>query len=161
MGFPSSFRGGQRGKELYRVPSRENRGKLERQTKNRRRRAYPQMSDFEELLSCLQAAGYDIKRGKYISCRALGQERFTRLKTIDADYTEEAITERIKGKRSRITKAPKQQHGGINLLIDIQNSIKAQESRGYEQWAKIHNLKQAAGSLKDVEKRFCGYGVFD
>ena len=34
-----------------------------------------------------------------------------------------------------------------NLLIDIQNSIKAQESRGYEQWAKIHNLKQAAKTL--------------
>ena len=30
---------------------------------------------------------------------------------------------------------------------DIQNSIKAQESRGYEQWAKIHNLKQAAKTL--------------
>ena len=30
------------------------------------------------------------------------------------------------------------------LLIDIENSIKAAQSRGYEQWAKIHNLKQAA-----------------
>ena len=27
---------------------------------------------------------------------------------------------------------------------DIENSIKAAQSRGYEQWAKIHNLKQAA-----------------
>ena len=106
----------------------------------------PQVSDFEELLSRLQASGYEIKRGKYISCRAPGQERFTRLKTLGADYTEEAITERIKGKRTRAAKAPKQQ-GGINLLIDIQNSIKAQENRGYEQWAKIHNLKQAAKTL--------------
>lgn len=79
----------------------------------------PQVSDFEELLSRLQAAGYEIKPGKYVSCRALGQERFTRLKTLGADYTEEALRERIK----------------------------AQESRGYEQWAKIHNLKQAAKTL--------------
>ena len=107
----------------------------------------PQVSDFEELLSRLQAAGYEIKRGRYISCRALGQERFTRLKTLGADYTEEAITERIKGKHTRTAKAPKQQRSGINLFIDIQNSIKAQESRGYEQWAKIHNLKQAAKTL--------------
>ena len=107
----------------------------------------PQVSDFEELLQRLQAAGYEVKRGKYISCRAPGQERFTRLKTLGADYTEEAIAERISGRRTRTAKAPKQQRGGVSLLIDIQNSIKAQESRGYEQWAKIHNLKQAAKTL--------------
>ena len=92
----------------------------------------PQVSDFEELLSRLQAMGYEIKPGKYVSCRAPGQERFTRLKTLGADYTEEALRERIKGTRTRTTKAPKQQRNGISLLIDIQNSIKAQESRGYE-----------------------------
>ncbi|MCC0685099.1 relaxase/mobilization nuclease domain-containing protein [Clostridioides sp. ZZV15-6383] len=107
----------------------------------------PQASTFEELLTLLQTAGYEIKQGKYISCRAPGQERFTRLKTLGADYTEEALTERISGKRTRTTKAPKQERGGISLVIDIQNSIKAQESRGYEQWAKIHNLKQAAKTL--------------
>jgi chaperonin cofactor prefoldin len=107
----------------------------------------PQVSDFEELLRRLEAAGYEIKQGKYISCRAPGQERFTRLKTLGTDYTEETITERIKGKRTRAAKAPKQERGGISLVIDIQNSIKAQESRCYEQWAKIHNLKQAAKTL--------------
>ena len=107
----------------------------------------PQVSDFEELLRRLEAAGYEIKRGKYISCRAPGQERFTRLKTLGADYTEEAITERISGKRIRAAKAPRAEKKGVSLLIDIENSIKAQESRGYEQWAKIHNLKQAAKTL--------------
>ena len=107
----------------------------------------PQVSSFEELLSKLQAAGYEIKQGKYISCRAPGQERFTRLKTLGADYTEEAIRERISGKRARAAKAPRADRGGVSLLIDIQNSIKVQESRGYEQWAKIHNLKQAAKTM--------------
>lgn len=107
----------------------------------------PQVADFEELLRRLEAAGYEIKRGKYISCRAPGQERFTRLKTLGADYTEEAITERISGKRTRTAKAPRAEKKGVSLLIDIENSIKAQESRGYEQWAKIHNLKQAAKTL--------------
>ena len=107
----------------------------------------PQVSGFEELLSKLRAAGYEIKQGKYISCRAPGQERFTRLKTLGADYTEEAIRERISGKRACAAKAPRADRGGISLLIDIQNSIKAQESRGYEQWAKIHNLKQAAKTM--------------
>ena len=106
----------------------------------------PQVSDFEELLQRLQAAGYEIKPGKYISCRAPGQERFTRLKTLGADYTEEAIRERIAGRRTKTVKAPKQQRG-VNLLIDIENNIKAAQSRGYEQWAKIHNLKQAAMTM--------------
>ena len=107
----------------------------------------PQVSSFEELLSRLQAAGYEIKPGKYVSCRAPGQERFTRLKTLGVDYTEETLRERISGTRTRTVKAPKQQRSGINLLIDIQNCINAQESKGYEQWAKIHNLKQAAKSM--------------
>ena len=109
----------------------------------------PQVSSFEELLSKLQAAGYEIKQGKYISCRAPGQERFTRLKTLGADYTEEAIRERIEGKRTRTAKAPKTERG-VSLLIDIENSIKAAQSRGYEQWAKIHNLKQAAKTMNFI-----------
>lgn len=107
----------------------------------------PQVSDLEELLARLQAAGYEIKRGKYISCRAPGQERFTRLKTLGPEYAEEAIKERIAGTRSRSAKAPKQDRDGVSLLIDIENSIKAQQSAGYEQWAKIHNLKQAAKTM--------------
>ena len=106
----------------------------------------PQVASFEELLQRLQAAGYEIKPGKYISCRAPGQERFTRLKTLGADYTEEAIKERIEGKRTKAAKAPKEQRG-VSLLIDIENSIKAAQSRGYEQWAKIHNLKLAAKTM--------------
>ena len=34
-------------------------------------------------------------------------------------------------------KAPRAERRGVNLLIDIENSIKAQQSQGYEQWAKI------------------------
>ena len=106
----------------------------------------PQVSSFEELLTRLQAAGYEIKPGKYGSCRAPGQERFTRLKTLGADYTEEAIRERIAGRRAKAAKAPREQRD-VSLLIDIENSIKAAQSKGYEQWAKIHNLKQAAKTM--------------
>ena len=53
----------------------------------------------------------------------------------------------VPGKRTRTVKVPKQQRGGVSLIIDIENSIKAAQSRGYEQWAKIHNLKQAAKTM--------------
>ena len=77
----------------------------------------PQVKNFEELLEKLQASGYEIKRGKYISCRAPGQERFTRLKTLGADYTEEAIRKRIAGIKSHTGKKPMREHK-ISLLID-------------------------------------------
>ena len=41
-------------------------------------RLIPQVSDFEELMKGVEEEGYEIKRGKYISCRATGQERFIR-----------------------------------------------------------------------------------
>ena len=87
-------------------------------------RLIPASADFEDLICRLQQDGYEIKRGKYVSCRASDQERFTRLKTLGVDYTEEAITTRIAG-RSRPSRQPKQRDGRISLLIDIQNNIKA------------------------------------
>ena len=37
--------------------------------------------------------------------------------------------------------------GSVSLLIDIENCIKAQQSAGYERWAKIENLKRAARTM--------------
>ena len=106
-------------------------------------RLLPACSDLEELLRRLQREGYEIKRGKYISARVPDQERFTRLKTLGVDYTEEALAARIAG-RSRPSRQPKQRNGKISLLIDIQNNIKAQQSAGYRRWATIENLKRIA-----------------
>ena len=106
----------------------------------------PVSSNFEDLIRRLQNEGYEIKRGKYISCRASSQERFTRMKTLGADYTEEAVAARIAG-RPRPFIQLKKDDKRINLLIDIQNNIKAQESAGFAHWAKINNLKQAAKTM--------------
>ena len=106
--------------------------------------AIPQAKDFDDFLRLLQEQGYEVKRGKYVSFRAPGQGRFTRCKTLGEAYTEEAITERIKGRS--VERKPKENHK-ISLRIDLENSIKAQQSAGYEKWAKLHNLKQAARTL--------------
>ena len=111
--------------------------------KGRIDRLLPGCKDFEELLSRLRREGYEIKRGKYISVKAPGQERFTRLKTLGMDYTEESLTARIAG-HPRPSRQPKERNGKISLLIDIQNNIKAQQSAGYKRWATIENLKRLA-----------------
>ena len=100
--------------------------------------------DFDDFLRLMQESGYEVKQGKFISFRAEGQERFTRAKTIGDNYTEERIKERIARKRGRILPTERK---GISLIIDIQNSIKAQQSKGFEHWAKVNNLKQAAKTL--------------
>ena len=124
-------------------------------------RLIPVSTDFEDLLLHLQREGYEIKRGKYISCRADRQERFTRMKTLGVDYTEEAITARIAG-RSRPFRQPRQRDGKISLLIDIQNNIKAQQSAGFAHWAKLNNLKQAARTMNFLtEQGITSYGELE
>ena len=102
--------------------------------------------EFDEFLRLMEQSGYKVKRqNKNISFCTDGRERYMRSKTLGDDYTVEAIKERIAGRARKIT-APKTDRS-INLIIDIQNCIKAQESKGYEHWAKINNLKQAAKTL--------------
>ena len=126
-------------------------------------RLLPGCRDLEELLERLRREGYELKLGKYISARAPGQERFTRLKTLGADYAEDALTARLAG-RARPSRQMKQQNGKISLLIDIQNNIKAQQSAGYRHWATIENLKRIAetsnfltehgiGSMEELTER--------
>ena len=118
-------------------------------------RLLPGCTDLEALLRRLQREGYELKRGKYISARAPGQERFTRLKTLGADYAEEALTARIAG-RPNPSRQPEQRTGRPSLLIDIQNNIKAQQSAGYKHWATIENLKRAAETLNFLTEHGIG-----
>ena len=115
----------------------------------------PKSSSLEDLLARLQQEGYEIKRGKYISARVPNQERFTRLKTLGADYTEEAVAARIAG-GPRPSRKPRQRNGKVSLLIDIQNNIKAQQSAGYQRWATIENLKRAAATMNFLTEHGIG-----
>lgn len=98
--------------------------------------------NWDDFLILMQREHYEIKTGKHISFRAEGQERFTRAKTLGADYTEERIRDRIEGQRNLTTAKGEK----INLLIDIENRIKGQQGNtvGLENWAKINNIKMAA-----------------
>ena len=118
-------------------------------------RLIPVSSSLEDLLARLQQEGYEIKRGKYISARAPAQERFTRLKTLGADYTEEVVASRIAG-GPRPSRQLQQCSGKVNLLIDIQNNIKAQQSAGYQRWATIVNLKRAAATMNFLTEHGIG-----
>ena len=54
-----------------------------------------EVTSLDELLQLLEERGYEVKRGKYISIKAPGQERFVRTKTLGEEYTEESLKIRI------------------------------------------------------------------
>ena len=55
----------------------------------------PEVKSLDELLQMLEERGYEIKRGKYISIKAPGQQRAVRSKTLGEEYTEESLNIRI------------------------------------------------------------------
>ena len=59
-------------------------------------------------------------------------------KTLCGYYTEDSIKERIS---KNAIHRPKKDNRRINLIIDIQNCIKAQEIKGYEHWSKIYKFE--------------------
>jgi len=120
-------------------------------------RLLPACADLEDLLRRLQEEGYDIRRGKYISCRASNQEQFTRLKTLGVDYTEAALAARIAG-RPRPSKQPRVQDGCIQRIAVIQGN----QSPGLQHWAKLQKLKEGAKTLNYLaEHGIDSYGALD
>lgn len=104
--------------------------------------------DFEEFLDLIKSIGYTIKQKKFLTFENPKFKKAIRCDSLKDNYTEENIRNRIKEKQTDksfdcIIYEPFK----VNLLVDIENSIKAKNSHGYEQWAKTFNLKQAAQTL--------------
>lgn len=58
--------------------------------------------NWEHFLKIMEQYGYKIKFEKYISFKQKNQKRFTRAKTIEDNYVEEKIKERIRNKDKEI-----------------------------------------------------------
>ena len=81
--------------------------------------------------------GYKIKHGKHIAFKLKNKLRFTRLKTIGGDYTEERLKERITEREEIKPPTIKKRIGNI---IDMKINAKVKVSKGYEYWVTKHNL---------------------
>lgn len=114
----------------------------------------PFCKDYEDLISKLAQQGYEIKRGKYISVRASDQERFTRIKTLGADYTEDALASRIhsKSKPFPFKKAAKER----SELIESNERINS--SPGLHNWMTRENLKLIARDYANLQENYDGIG---
>ena len=114
----------------------------------------PFCKDYEDLISKLAQQGYEIKRGKYISVRASDQERFTRIKTLGADYTEDALVSRIRSKSKPFPfkKTVKERSELIESNSRIESSL------GLHNWMTCENLKLIARDYANVQENYNGIG---
>lgn len=129
--------------------------------------------NFDEFLQLMKSAGYEIKVGKHYAFKggeasaghasALGsaepsQKKFIRLRSLGEGYSEDEIKAIIEGKATQkevkkpTAKQPKRQEKSVNLLVDIQAKLQQGKGKGYEQWAKIFNLKQMAQTVNFLQE---------
>ena len=90
-----------------------------------------------------------MKRGKHLAFKIPDGKKFIRCSSLGEDYTEDAILERISGKR---VIAPKQKQAAPNLLINIQSKLQQAHSPGFERWASVFNLKEMAKTLNFLQE---------
>ncbi len=103
--------------------------------------------DFDSFIAAMRAAGVEEKRGKHLAFKIPNGKRFVRCDSLDADYSETAIMERICGKQIVAPRAKAAVKPKPNLLIDIQAKMAEGRGKGYERWAKTFNLKEMAKTL--------------
>jgi hypothetical protein len=118
--------------------------------------------DFGIFLANLKRAGCEVKFGKHTAVKLPGGKKNIRFDSLDNDYTEAAICERLMGSRNvkpRIKSnddaerkaaeyvAATRKSNAPGLLIDIQAKLRQGYGEGYEQWAKIFNIRQMAQTL--------------
>jgi hypothetical protein len=120
--------------------------------------------NMEELLRQLEEMGYEIKRGKHVSIKGPGQEKFIRFRSLGAGYREEDLEKffsgEAKNEQNRDTNlneksksaAKESKEPELDMLLNIQEIIAKGKGPGYERWAKIHNVKEMAQTLLFLEK---------
>ena len=100
-----------------------------------------QPQNLDELLKRLEGQGYEVKRGKHIAIKRRGQQRFIRLDSLGAGYTQKELQARIDG-----TYIPSKETK-MNLLLDLKQKIRQGKGVGYQRWAEKYNVKQLAETL--------------
>ncbi len=116
---------------------------------------------YDELIRILEEEGYEYKSGKQPALRKHGQKRFIRFRSLEEGYGVEELTAVIAGKRARPTnrrradlQESRQSHETpqMQFLINIQEKVLEGKGVGYQQWAKVFNLKQMANAMSFIHR---------
>ncbi|GHU50562.1 hypothetical protein FACS1894127_5960 [Clostridia bacterium] len=111
-------------------------------------------STFDDFLVMLRERGCTVSRKrKQPSLIAPGWKKPFRLDSLGGEYTETAIRARLGKVKVISSSGDSGTHNSPSLLIDIQAKIREGKGAGYEQWAKVFNLKQAAKTLVFLQEQ--------
>ncbi|GHU36478.1 hypothetical protein FACS1894105_06900 [Clostridia bacterium] len=120
-------------------------------------------NSWQDFFTKMKRAGCEIKYGKHLAFRIPGGKKNFRLDSLGVDYSREAITERLRGVRDVAPRTkvaePSKPVYVPKLLIDIEAKIQQGYGAGFEQWAKLENLKEAARNLIFLQEN--GIGTYE
>jgi hypothetical protein len=115
----------------------------------------PSATTYDDVIARLIAAGFEVStKGRRHTAKLPDWGKPTRLDTLGDAYTVSAIMVRLGKAKARASGGDSGTHTRaapagtqVSLLVDIQAKIREGKGAGYERWAKIFNLKQAAKTL--------------
>ena len=99
--------------------------------------------NYDEFLQKMKLAGYEIRQGKNLAFRAPEQKNFTNMKSLGSYYTEENVLLRLEKNRHK-TKSPRNVSREVRLFVNISAYVNTGNRAGFERWAQLNNLKEAA-----------------
>jgi len=118
--------------------------------------------DFDQLLEYLEMHDcFAKRRGSNISVTTPFSKRSIRLSSLSEQYTEQGIKKQLEEQQKNPFNKYQQMEENVaqypppkklQLIIDIENSLKATESIGYRKWAEKFNLQQMSQTLLLIER---------
>lgn len=110
------------------------------------------VNNFEDLLHALEAKGYTINRGKYISVKAPEQQRAVRLKTLGDDYSEENLSSRILWKDVGANTAKSELQSCFNSAIENNLDVyKLSAQLAIINRDNIHSIGELNGKIQKLK----------
>ena len=105
---------------------------------------------FDALMQLMEEAGCWIKRGAHVSIKPPGGERYIRLDSLGAEYSEAVLRKTLDGQHVHIPKIPRSEYtySQVKRLIDIEAKLRdGRKGRGYIVWAERNNIDAKAQSI--------------
>ena len=109
-----------------------------------------QPDGFDALMQLMEEAGCWIKRGAHVSIKPPGGERYIRLDSLGAEYSEAALRKTLNGQHVHIPKIPRSEYtyNQVKRLIDIEAKLRdGKKGRGYIVWVERNNIDAKAQSI--------------
>lgn len=115
--------------------------------------------DFDDFISQIKEKGYSIKFGKHITFSNPRQKKNIRLRSLGKGYSEAEIKAIIQSNKNHREKKNTKKQKSSSLLIDVQQKLAEGKGKGYENWAKVFNLKQMAKTVLYLQEN--GFSDYD